>query len=89
MAPMKVGGFGAKAVLAGDVEGTVSVGSMWGPDADTAAAAAAAKGRDELGGKWKEWVYFPNTNQLRNQYVANLALGYPMCLSTCPPPGQN
>lgn len=28
-------------------------------------------------------VYFPNTNQLRNQYVANEKLGYPMCLSTC------
>jgi hypothetical protein len=34
-------------------------------------------------GGWKTWVYFPNTNQLRNQYVANEELGYPMCLSTC------
>lgn len=35
------------------------------------------------GGKWSTWVYFPNTNQLRNQYTANEELGYPMCLSTC------
>ena len=36
------------------------------------------------GGKaWNSWVYFPNTSQLRNQYVANTNLGYPMCLSTC------
>ena len=32
---------------------------------------------------WAEWAYFPNTNQLRNQYVANEQLGYPMCLSAC------
>ena len=24
-----------------------------------------------------------NTKQLRNQYVADLTLGYPMCLSAC------
>ena len=36
-----------------------------------------------LEGWWGTWVYFPNTNQLRNQYVANEKLGYPMCLSTC------
>ncbi|CAK9054683.1 unnamed protein product [Durusdinium trenchii] len=33
---------------------------------------------------WKSWSYFPNTKQLRNQYVADVNLGYPMCLSTCP-----
>lgn len=34
-------------------------------------------------GWWTTWSYFPNTNQLRNQYVANTKLGYPMCLTTC------
>jgi hypothetical protein len=34
-------------------------------------------------GDWATWSYFPNTKQLRNQYVANPSLGYPMCLSTC------
>jgi hypothetical protein len=34
-------------------------------------------------GDWAAWSYFPNTKQLRNQYVANPSLGYPMCLSTC------
>lgn len=34
---------------------------------------------------WKSWSYFPNTEQLRNQYVADDdSLGYPQCLSTCP-----
>jgi len=32
---------------------------------------------------WSKWSYFPNTKQLRNQYVAKPELGYPMCLSTC------
>jgi hypothetical protein len=32
---------------------------------------------------WDTWAYFPNTFQLRNQYVANQRLGYPLCLSTC------
>jgi len=32
---------------------------------------------------WTKWSYFPNTKQLRNQYAANLDLGYPMCLSAC------
>jgi hypothetical protein len=34
-------------------------------------------------GDWNTWSYFPNTNQLRNQYTANTNLGYPMCLTTC------
>ena len=25
-----------------------------------------------------------NTKQLRNQYVAEVSLGYPMCLTACP-----
>lgn len=33
--------------------------------------------------EWGHWVYFPNTGQLRNQYVAAPLLGYPRCLSTC------
>eukprot|EP00041_Stephanoeca_diplocostata_P017039 m.339013 g.339013 ORF g.339013 m.339013 type:complete len:833 (+) comp20573_c0_seq1:46-2544(+) len=33
---------------------------------------------------WNTWAYFPNTNQLRNAYEANLQLGYPMCLSATP-----
>ena len=53
--------------LAGSTDGKVSV-SGW------------AVGQR---GKWAEWVYFPNTDQLRNQYVANPQLGYPLCLSTC------
>merc|ERR1712217_138371 len=34
-------------------------------------------------GDWKSWSYFPNTAQLRNQYVADMKLGYPMCLAAC------
>jgi hypothetical protein len=34
---------------------------------------------------WNSWSYFPNTRQLRNQYTTDTSLGYPMCLSTCPP----
>ncbi|CAE8624763.1 unnamed protein product, partial [Polarella glacialis] len=34
-------------------------------------------------GSWNSWAYFPNTRQLRNQYVAIISLGYPMCLSAC------
>jgi len=34
-------------------------------------------------GDWKKWSYFPNTQQLRNQYVADPDLGYPLCLSAC------
>ena len=30
---------------------------------------------------WNKWVYFPNTNQLRNQYSTIPALGYPKCLT--------
>ena len=33
-------------------------------------------------GDW--WAEPRNTKQLRNQYVADTTLGYPMCLSTCP-----
>lgn len=33
--------------------------------------------------QWNKWSYFPNTRQLRNQYVADVQLGYPMCLSAC------
>jgi len=36
-------------------------------------------------GDWNAWSYFPNTGQLRNQYVAKFNLGYPLCLSTCAP----
>lgn len=35
------------------------------------------------GGDWQKWSYFPNTKQLRNQYTADLQLGYPLCLSVC------
>lgn len=35
-------------------------------------------------GTWNTWSYFPNTNQLRNQYTANLRLGYPLCLAAQP-----
>lgn len=34
-------------------------------------------------GGWNHWTYFPNTKQLRNQHVADLALGYPRCLAVC------
>ena len=33
--------------------------------------------------EWDRWSFFPNTGQLRNQYIANTKLGYPMCLTTC------
>ena len=32
-------------------------------------------------GDWATWAYFPNTHQLRNQYIAQTSLGYPMCLA--------
>ena len=32
---------------------------------------------------WSSWSYFPNSKQLRNQYLANTKLGYPSCLTTC------
>jgi hypothetical protein len=34
-----------------------------------------------------KWTYFPNTFQLRNQYVASdVTRGYPLCLSACTAP---
>eukprot|EP00943_MAST-04B_sp_MAST-4B-sp1_P006216 g6216.t1 len=30
---------------------------------------------------WENWVYYPNTNQLRNQYTSMPKLGYPKCLN--------
>ena len=30
---------------------------------------------------WDTWSYFPNTQQLRNQYNSAPQLGYPSCLS--------
>jgi len=65
-----------KLKLAGNVDGTVTVSSFW-PDTKAGAAAEAAAGA------WSTWSYFPNSKQMRNQYVANLKLGYPMCLATC------
>ena len=32
-------------------------------------------------GTWKQWVYFPNTHQVRNQYTSIPKLGYPLCLT--------
>lgn len=32
-------------------------------------------------GTWKEWVYFPNTHQVRNQYTTISELGYPLCIT--------
>ncbi|XP_065185004.1 galactocerebrosidase-like [Sycon ciliatum] len=40
---------------------------------------------EHASGVWSYWSYFPNTQQLRNQYTARTQLGYPMCLSACPP----
>jgi len=34
-------------------------------------------------GFWNQWCYFPNSRQLRNQYTADMSLGYPMCLAAC------
>jgi len=40
-------------------------------------------------GSWTQWLYFPNSKQLRNQYTASkppqaaTKLGYPMCLTAC------
>jgi len=38
---------------------------------------------DGAGHDWSTWSFFPNTGQLRNQYTADISLGFPMCLSTC------
>lgn len=65
--PISIGGTWSGMKLAGNTAGKVSV--QENPKKD--------------GGSWATWAYFPNTNQLRNQYVADEALGYPMCLSTC------
>eukprot|EP00928_Gymnodinium_smaydae_P044536 TRINITY_DN29700_c0_g1_i1.p1 TRINITY_DN29700_c0_g1~~TRINITY_DN29700_c0_g1_i1.p1 ORF type:complete len:868 (+),score=181.75 TRINITY_DN29700_c0_g1_i1:35-2638(+) len=54
--------------LAGSVDGSVAV---------------AAKGPRNSPQSWQSWSYFPNTGQLRNQYVADLRLGYPRCLTAC------
>ena len=43
----------------------------------------ASRERGAGSSAWTTWVFFPNTGQLRNQYVANTTLGYPMCLTTC------
>lgn len=48
--------------------GCSQVDSRWGPDA----VAAEAEAEDALGGKWKAWVYFPNTNQLRKLKTTGL-----------------
>jgi hypothetical protein len=60
---------GTNATLTGNLDGT----------------AAAGAGGDSAGeaGQWSTWAYFPNTKQLRNQYTAKVALGYPRCLATC------
>jgi hypothetical protein len=33
------------------------------------------------GTTWNSWAYFPNTKQLRNEYVSDSKLGYPMCVT--------
>ena len=43
----------------------------------------ASQQRESLAPTWEKWVFFPNTGQLRNQYVAKTELGYPLCLTTC------
>lgn len=50
---------------------------------DTTSGAVAVSGKAKWGTGWKTWCYFPNSKQLRNQYTANVGLGYPMCLSAC------
>jgi hypothetical protein len=66
-------------VLHGALDGAVSIAS-----------------KKSANGTWNQWVFFPNTGQLRNQYKADTIdrnsgarvlgqLGYPMCLSACPP----
>ena len=66
--PLTLGGYkklAAQLKLSGDLNGTVSL-------------SGAAPGTDS---GWNTWVYYPNTNQLRNQYNTVEKLGYPKCLS--------
>jgi hypothetical protein len=50
---------------------------------DKSGAVFVAESDAKRSGMWQTWSYFPNTKQLRNQYVADIDLGYPMCLSMC------
>lgn len=54
-----------KLLMTGDVSGSVSI---------RGAATKAA-------GTWQSWTYFPNSQQLRNQYTVDVNLGFPMCLA--------
>ena len=36
-----------------------------------------------VSGSWSKWAYFPNSNQLRNQYTHSAGSGIPLCLSRC------
>jgi galactosylceramidase len=59
---------GGTRALVGNLDGSVST----------------PKGNLQMDGNaFNTWSYFPNTFQLRNQYTANLDLGYPLCLSAC------
>jgi hypothetical protein len=73
MQPLVLKAGSGKLRLAGSISGDVFLGE-------------ASEGDSK---SWQEWVYFPNTKQLRNQYVANTQLGYPMCLSTCAKPSHD
>jgi len=69
--PMVLQAGGKDMVLTGHADGTVVVElSKWSKPAPST-------------WKWMAWTYFPNSKQLRNQYTANTALGYPSCLTTC------
>ena len=56
--------------LAGSTDGSVHLGASSGASLGNAA-----------GSTWTTWAYFPNTMQLRNEYVSNSQLGYPMCIT--------
>jgi hypothetical protein len=73
MQPLILKAGSGKLRLAGSISGDVFLGEASEGDATA----------------WQTWAYFPNTKQLRNQYVANTQLGYPMCLSTCGKPSHD
>lgn len=74
-------------IMSGSTDGTVSLSQTESALGDVVAGVESAlesiEGETEAG-TWGSWVYFPNTKQLRNQYTADINLGYPLCLSACP-----
>jgi len=70
--PISLRAGGGKLHLAGDLHGNLFLESCASSDSGT----------------WHKWSYFPNTRQLRNEYTAIKALGYPMCMALCKEPSR-